>query len=510
MESRPYALPGDKFSKSEPNIFDVASRKQLKPEVDRFEHEWLTPRLQWNRDGSRFMYQQVDRGHQRLRVIEVDTRSGATRNIIDEKSDTFIWTAHTEALRLQLVNWLEKSEEIIYVSEQDGWRHLYLVEPKDAKLRQITKGEWVVRGIERIDEEARQVWFSAGGKNPDQDPYFVQHYRVNFDGSGFVALTDGNGNHTIQFSPDRKFIVDTYSRPDAPPVHELRRTSDGKFVCKLEEADITEWKAKGGTTPEVFVAKGRDSRTDIWGLIHRPKDYDPNKKYPVVESIYAGPQGSFVPKSFGGGGRFSALTDLGFIVVQIDGMGTANRSKAFHDTCWHNLKDGGFADRILWMKAAAEKHPEMDITRVGVYGNSAGGQNAAAAVLFHPEFYKAAVASCGCHDNRLDKASWNEQWMGYPVGPQYAASSNVDNAYRLRGKLLLIVGEMDNNVPPESTLRVVDALIRAGKDFDMLMVPNAGHGMGGLYGSRRMRDFFVRHLQKIEPPDRNSPRLGAE
>jgi dipeptidyl aminopeptidase/acylaminoacyl peptidase len=225
--------------------------------------------------------------------------------------------------------------------------------------------------------------------------------------------------------------------------------------------------------------------------------------YPVIESIYAGPQGSFVPKSFTPHNPFSSLTELGFIVVQIDGMGTANRSKAFHDICHKNLKDAGFADRILWMQAAAREYPYIDLSRVGIYGNSAGGQNAAAAVLFHPDFYKVAVASCGCHDNRLDKASWNEQWMGYlppdklwDASPTnwYSQSSNIDNAHRLQGRLFLIVGEMDDNVPPESTMRFVDALIRAGKDFDLLVIPNGGHGMGGTYGQRRMEDFFVRQL----------------
>lgn len=503
MESRPYPLPGDKFSKSEPNIFEVASRKQIKPEVDRFEHEWLTPRVQWRRDGSRFLYQQVDRGHQRLRMIEVDTRSGATRNIIDEKSDTFIWTAHTENLRLELVNYLEKSDEIIYVSEQDGWRHLYLVDVKDAKLRPVTKGEWVLRGIDLIDEGARQIWFSASGRNVGQDPYFVHYYRVNFDGSGLVALTVGDGNHSIEYSPDRKFIIDSYSRPDAPPINELRRVSDGQLVCKLEEADITELKAKGWKAPEVFVAKGRDGKTDIWGLIYRPRDFDPNKKYPVIEDIYAGPQGSFVPKTFGSS-RYQMLTDAGFIVAKVDGMGTANRSKAFHDVCFKNLKDAGFPDRILWHKAMAAKYAHYDVTRAGIYGTSAGGQNAGGAVLFHPEFYKAAVANSGCHDNRLDKASWNEQWMGYPVGPQYAECSNIDNAAKLQGHLFLVVGELDNNVPPESTMRYVDALVRAKKDFDLLIVPNGGHGSGGEYYQRRMRDFFGRHLQGVEPPNHNA------
>jgi dipeptidyl aminopeptidase/acylaminoacyl peptidase len=287
------------------------------------------------------------------------------------------------------------------------------------------------------------------------------------------------------------------------PVHNLRRVSDGKLVCPLEKADISELIASGWAAPEVFVAKGRDGKTDIWGVICRPKNLDPSKKYPVIEQIYAGPQGSFVPKRFSPYRLFANLTDLGFIVVQMDGMGTANRSKAFHDVCWKNLKDAGFPDRILWHQAAAKKYPYYDISRVGIYGNSAGGQNAAAAVLFHPEFYQAAVANSGCHDNRMDKTSWNEQWMGYPVGPQYSECSNIDHATQLKGHLFLIVGEMDKNVPPESTFRFVDALIHAGKDFDLLVVPGADHGAPSQVTQRRLQDFFVRNLLGTEPPNHN-------
>jgi dipeptidyl aminopeptidase/acylaminoacyl peptidase len=515
LESRPYAQAGDQFTRYEPNIFLIADRKQLKPEVDRFEHEWETPRLHWSRDGRRFAYEQVDRGHQRLRVIEHDTRTGAVRNLIDEKTRTFIWTAHTESLNLTYVNWLEKTDEIIYASERDGWRHLYLIEAGAGSIKnRITQGDWVVRGIDRIDEENRQVWFRASGMNAGQDPYFVHYYRINFDGTGLVALTEGDGNHTVQFSPDRKHLIDTWSRVDVAPVSVLRRASDGARLCELEQADISELEGGGWKPPEVFVAKGRDGKTDIWGIICRPRNFDPAKKYPVLESIYAGPQSAYVPKSFSGRSRFASLTDLGFVVVQVDGMGTANRSKAFHDVCWKNLKDAGFPDRILWHKAVAAKYPWYDLARVGLYGTSAGGQSAAGGVLFYPEFYKAAVAGCGCHDNRLDKASWNEQWMGYATPEQlwstnadnwYSQSSNIDNAWRLKGKLLLIVGEMDHNVPPESTLRFVDALIKAGKDFELVVVPGADHGIGGPYGQRRLEDFFVRHLLGKEPPDRNAP-----
>jgi dipeptidyl aminopeptidase/acylaminoacyl peptidase len=505
LQSRPYPLPGDKFTTYEVNVFDIAERKQTKPEVDRFQHEWLSPDLHWSEDGLRFAYEQVDRGHQRLRVIEVNTRTGQIRNLIDERSQTFIWTAHTENLELNPVTWLEQSEEIIHASEGSGWRHLYLVDAVAGAVKNpITKGDWVVRGIDLIDETNRVVWFHASGVYPDQDPYFLHYGRVNFDGSGLVFLTAGNGTHSVSFSPDRRYLIDTWSRVDQPPVHELRRAADGKLVCALEEADITELKASGWEPPEVFVSKGRDGQTDIWGIICRPRNLDPTRKYPIIEEIYAGPQSAYVPKAFSASSRYESLTRLGFVVVKIDGMGTAHRSKAFHDVCWHNLKDGGFPDRILWIKAAAANYPYMDTTRVGAYGTSAGGQNAAGAVLFHPEFYKAAVANCGCHDNRMDKASWNEQWMGYPVGPHYAENSNIENAGRLQGHLFLIVGEMDDNVPPESTYRFVDALIKADKDFDLLVVPGGGHGSGGAYAARRREDFFVRHLQGVEPPNRNA------
>lgn len=494
LETRPYVLPGDPFPTYEVNLFHVESGAQIKPDVEPYEHEWQRPRVRFHRDGTKFTYEQIDRGHQRFRLIEIDLQAGEVRSIIDEKTETYIWTAHTENQNLSIVQWLNDSDEILYATEKNGWRQLILVDAASGSEKQIlTPTGIVVRSVESIDEPNRQVWFTACGRE-GQDPYLIHHGYVSLDTGKLTWVTAGDGNHTLEFSPRRDYVIDTYSRVDLAPVTELRRVADGEKVCDLETSDISQLTAGGWAPPEVFVAKGRDADTDIWGIICRPKNFDPNKKYPVIEDIYAGPQSSYVPKSFSPGARYESLTELGFIVVKMDGMGTANRSKAFHDVCWKNLKDGGFEDRIAWMKAAAEKYPELDLTRVGIYGTSAGGQNAAAAVLFHPEFYKVAVAACGCHDNRMDKASWNEQWMGYPVGPHYAACSNIDNAHRLQGKLFLIVGEMDTNVPPESTLRLADALIRADKDFDLLVVPNGGHGMGGSYGQRRMHDYFVTHL----------------
>jgi dipeptidyl aminopeptidase/acylaminoacyl peptidase len=313
------------------------------------------------------------------------------------------------------------------------------------------------------------------------------------------------------------YFVDTYSRVDMPNVSELRRTADRSLVAVLEKADISALLAAGYKPPEVFTAKGRDGKTDIWGVIVRPTNFDPTKKYPVIENIYAGPHSSFVPKTFWPFGPHSsgdkiigmmAQAEMGFIVVQIDGMGTMNRSKAFHDVAWRNVGDAGFPDRILWHKAVAARYLSYDITRVGIYGGSAGGQNSVGGLLFHPDFYKVAVSYNGCHDNRMDKIGWNEQWMGWPLDEHYARSSNVDNASRLQGQVLLIVGELDMNVDPASTMQVVNALIKANKMFDLLVIPGGGHGAGRTngpleYGLRRQYDFFVRHLQGASTPDWN-------
>jgi dipeptidyl aminopeptidase/acylaminoacyl peptidase len=341
----------------------------------------------------------------------------------------------------------------------------------------------------------------VGGYVPGQDPYYIHYARVNFDGTGLTLLTEGDGTHRVEYSPDGRFLIDTYSRVDLPPVTELRRVEDGKLVCLLEKADASALLATGWKMPERFVAKGRDGRTDIYGVIIRPTNFRAGRRYPVIESIYAGPQSSYTPKAWSANyGEMQELAELGFIVVQMDGMGTSNRSKAFHDVCWKNLADAGFPDRILWLKAAAKTRPWMDLTRVGIYGGSAGGQNALGGLLFHPEFYKVGCADCGCHDNRMDKIWWNELWMSWPVGPWYAEQSNVTNAPKLKGKLLLLVGEMDTNVDPASTMQVVNALIKADKDFEMLYVPGSGHGAAGIpYVRRRMNDFFVRSLLGVEP-----------
>jgi dipeptidyl aminopeptidase/acylaminoacyl peptidase len=491
-----YLKPGDKVDIDRPYLFDIPTRKPIPVSNALFANPYNVYDYHWSADSKRFSFTYNQRGHQVLRVVGIDAETGAARPVIDESSETFICYSGK-----YYCEYLDDSGEILWMSERDGWNHLYLVDAATGRVKhQITKGPWVVRRVDRVDRENRQIWFRAGGIDPAQDPYYVQYVRINFDGTGLTRLTDGDGTHTVQYSPDRRFLVDTYSRVDLPPVHELRRCDTGQKVCDLERADWSDLLKTGWQAPERFAAKGRDGVTAIYGIIIRPTTFDPNQSYPVIEDIYAGPQDAFVPKAFSPFYGMQKLAELGFIVVKIDGMGTAHRSKVFHDVCWKNLADAGLPDRILWMKTAAKKYPYMDLSRVGIYGTSAGGQSAAGAVLKYGDFYKVAVADCGCHDNRMDKLWWNEQWMGWPVGPEYEANSNVTLAKNLTGKLLLMVGELDRNVDPASTMQVVNALIRADKDFDLLIVPGAGHGVaGGQYASRRQADYFVRHLLNVEP-----------
>lgn len=496
LQTRNYLKPGDALPQKTMHIFHAATGRQVSMDAALMPEQYQVDRISWQANSSAIRFDYNRRGHQRYSVFEMDT-TGHVTELIRETSPTFI-NYSGRYFRHDLAS----GKEIIWASERDGWNHLYLYDNRGTVIRQITKGNWLVRRVLQVDESKQQIWFEGSGREEGQDPYFIQYYRVNFDGTGLTALTSENANHRAWFSDDYRFFVDQYSRIDQPPVTVLRDAGSGKIISTIATADIKPLLATGWKPPAVFSAPGRDGKTPIWGMVVFPSNYQPGKRYPVIEYIYAGPHDSFVPKSFvtDSRGSLHELAELGFIVVQCDGMGTSNRSKAFHDVCWKNIKDGGFPDRIAWITAAAKKYPAMDISRVGIFGNSAGGQNSMAALLFHPDFYKVAVSSSGCHDNRMDKMWWNEQWMGYPIGPQYAASSNVTHAANLKGKLLLILGELDDNVDPSSTMQLINALVKNNKEFDFLYVPGMGHSLGGDYGEHKRRDFFVRHLLKVEPP----------
>ncbi|MES2996157.1 MAG: DPP IV N-terminal domain-containing protein [Verrucomicrobiota bacterium] len=489
-----YPKAGDPIRQPTPHLFDIQALRQIPIDPALFPNPWANSHLAWAPDSSGFSFLYNQRGHQLMRLITVNAADGTARTLLEETSPTFI--DYSQKLCLYR---LPATKEIIWASEHSGWNHLYLIDGTTGKIKNaITSGNWNVKELVKVDPEKRTALLRVIGIAEDQDPYNSHFVRVNLDGSGLVRLTTANGDHDLEFPTDRRFYLDAWSRPDAPPVTELRRTADGSLIAELCRGSLANLKAMGWHAPEPFAAKGRDGKTDIHGLIFRPSRFDPAKSYPVLEEIYNGPHDFFVPKSFRPWHSFQTLAELGFIVVKIDGMGTNWRSRAFHDVCWKNLMDGGLPDRIAWIKAAAADRPFMDLSRGGITGGSAGGQNALAALLRHGDFYKVAVADSGCHDNRMDKAWWNEAWMGWPVDDSYAKNSNVTHAAALTGKLLLMYGEIDTNVDPASSAQVAHALQQAGKDFDYLPVMNAGHcaAEGSNYGGFRRAEFLLRHLAR--------------
>lgn len=500
LHQQEYAKPGDELPFKVPCIFHVETGQHCIPETSLFAHQYSLSYLRWDADSKSVTFEYNERGHKTYRVLELSAEDGKVRTLIEEKEEKYV------NYPLIYRNYLQDGKHILWTSERDNYNHLYLYDRTTGRpVRQITKGRWYVRGVQHVDEQNQWIYFSANGMNPKEDPYLIHYYRIGFDGKGLVELTPDEGMHQACFSSDYRYMVDVYSKVDTPPVAVLRDARTGRQVMPLEQADISRLEANGWRAPEVFSAKGRDGKTDIWGVIYRPTNFDPSRKYPVVEYIYSGPGGQHVPKSFSSYNWWmTSLAELGFIVVQVDGMSTSFRSKDFEEVCYKNLKDAGLPDHMAWLQEAARRYPYMDLDRVGIFGSSAGGQEAMSAVLFHPEFYKAAYSACGCHDNRMDKIWWNELWMGYPVDSSYIESSNVEQAHRLERPLMLVVGEMDDNVDPASTMQVVNALIRANKDFELVVVPGAGHTMGDNFGEHKRYDFFVRHLMGVEPPKWNA------
>lgn len=485
-----YDKPGDCLPQACPALFDAEKLVQIEIDLMDISNQYDLGWMHWSADSRFFTLEYNQRGHQLYSMIAIGA-DGQVHTVLEEKSATFI--SWNDTYR----RWMNNGK-LLWISERDDWRHLYMIDPNDGSLRQLTKGQWNVREILHIDEQQGFMLFYANGypTNKGEDPYNKHLIRLDLNSGKTVDLTPANGFHEVNFNASHTAFTDVWSRPDMPHESVVRSAEDGHVIVHLQKSDWSELLASGYTMPEVFVAKGRDGKTDIWGNIYRPSNFDPKKKYPVVEYIYSGPHGSFVEKKFRATDRFTRLVEMGFIVVTIDGMGTDDRSKSFQDVAWRNLKDAGFPDRELWIKAARKKYPYMDTDNMGIYGYSAGGQNALSALLFHNDFYKVAVSLAGCHDNRMDKIWWNEQWMGWPVGPWYSENSNVDNAWRLEGHLLLINGEIDDNVDPASTLQVVAELVKADKDFEQLYLPGYTHDLGDAYVTKRIFRHFWRYCRK--------------
>jgi dipeptidyl-peptidase 4 len=521
LHSYAYPLPGDEdVPRAELWCFDVAQGTGVKAEIDSLPMLYYGSPLNanfvwWNDDATQVFMLVRDRGYLSYRLLAIDTATGSSREVIKEVAETgidpyLLWAAVG-------VSVLGDGSQFIWYSQRDGWANLYLYDTNTGNLvRQLTAGPGNVAEIVYVDEAGRQVYFTAVGREPDRDPYFTHLYRVSLDGGEPQLLTPEDADHSVAFSPSGRFFVDTYSRLNLPPVTTLR-SADGKEVVELERGDVEILLGTGWQFPERFRAKARDGVTDVYGVIFRPTSFDPGIKYPILDNIYGGPQVNQAPtsfadsKSFGGAHRAGrghgfwhaqALAELGFIVVMIDGLGMPARSKAYHDVSYKNLGDGGIEDHIAALRQLGDRYPFVDLSRVGIYGHSAGGYASVHAILTHPDFYKVCVSSAGNHDHRLDKATWVERYMGLPVKDHYRAQANQSLAAGLKGKLLLIHGEMDENVHPASTLVLVDALIKENKDFDLLIMPNFPHFCDGdPYFVRRRWDYFVRHLIESVPPE---------
>ena len=461
--------------------------------------------VEWYPDGSHLAFVSTSRDHKHEVLRVADAASGAVRDVLDETVKTQFESGNGR------VNWhvLPASNEVIWFSERDNWGQLYLYDLTTGKLKQqITTGDGNVTQLLRIDEKNRTLYFQAVGKEKGRDPYFRHFYKIRMDGKGLTLLTPEDADHDIALSPSGRYFVDTYSRPDVPQTIVLR-DSDGKTIINLEKADISRLLATGWKPPVPITVKARDGKTDLYGLMYVPTSLDSTKKYPIIDHIYPGPQtGSVGGRSFSPArGDAQALAELGFVVVEIDGMGTPWRSKAFHDFYYANMGDNTLPDQIAGMKELAARYKWIDIGRAGIYGHSGGGFATADAMFRYPDFFKVGISESGNHDNREYEDDWGERYQGLlERGPNgttnYDDQANQNIARNLKGKLLLAHGTMDNNVPPYNTYLVVDALIKANKDFDLLMLPNQAHGYANEsnYMTRRRWDYFVKNLLGMEPP----------
>lgn len=461
--------------------------------------------IAWSEDGKRLVFVSTSRDHKQENLRMANCETGEVRDIFEEKVATQYESGQGT------INWkyFSKTNEIIWYSERSDWGHLYMYDANTGALKhQITSGNYVVREIIQVDEKNRVIYFIGGGRETNANPYFRYAYRVDFSGKNLTLLTPALGDHSVQISPDGKYILDSYSQPDVPPVHEVRDTK-GKLITTLAKTDIARLQATGWKPPTPVTVKSADNQWDLYGLMYTPPAMNPNEKYPVIVYIYPGPQGGSVGSwSFQAGrGDNQALTELGFVVVQLEGSCNPNRSKSFHDACYGNMGENTLPDQIAGLQQLAERYPFMDLNKVGIWGHSGGGFATAAAMFKYPDFFKVGISESGNHDNRNYEDDWGERYIGLETKDangvsNYEQQANQLYAKNLKGKLFLIHGGMDDNVPPYNSYLVADALIKANKDYDFLILPNARHGYGkdGYYIMRKRWDYFVQNLMGATPP----------
>jgi dipeptidyl-peptidase-4 len=516
LEAWKYALPGDKnVAMIHRVIIEVDTPKVIRLQMGPDQHrstlcdniacrgsDWSD--VYWSPDSTTLAFVSTSRDHRQENLRVADAATGSVRDVLEEKAPLFFESGNGA------VNWryLPASNEILWFSERDDWGQLYLYDLKTGQLKnQITSGDGNVTQVLRVDEKNRIIHYLAVGKEKGRDPYFSHLYRIGFDGKNQQLLTPEDATHDVALSPSGKYFTDSYSKPDVPPVALLRDGMSGKLILDLEKADISKLVATGWKPPTPFTVKARDGQTDLYGLMFKPTNLDPSKKYPIINHIYPGPQtGSVGGRTFNPTrGDAQALAELGFVIVEIDGMGTPWRSKKFHEAYYGNMGDNTLPDQVTGMKQLAQTYPWIDLDRAGIYGHSGGGYATAGAMFRYPDLFKVGISESGNHDNRVYEDDWAEKWMPLLTDATKAAyedQANQTHAKNLKGHLLLAHGTIDNNVPPNNTLLVVEALIKANKDFDLLMLPNQRHGYGDAsnYMIRRRWDYFVRYLLNLEPP----------
>ncbi|HTL14492.1 MAG TPA: DPP IV N-terminal domain-containing protein, partial [Thermomonas sp.] len=463
--------------------------------------------VQWAPDGKTLAFVSTDRGHKSATLRVADAATGQVRDVYTET----VATQYQAAPALDSVNWryLPESNEFLWFSQKSDWGHLYLHDLATGKeKRQLTRGDWNVTAIERVDPAGRTLWITGVGRESGRDPYYVHYYRLGLDGGEPRLLTPEDANHAITASDDGRYFLDVHSTIATAPVAVVR-DADGTQVAELARADLARLKAAGWVAPESFTVKARDGKTDLYGQLFKPSNFDPQKKYPIITYIYPGPQvGSVRSRSFQPAhGDHQALAELGFVVIALDGMCTPLRSKAFQDSCYGNMADNTLPDQVAALKQLGQRHPWIDTARAGIWGHSGGGNATAAAMFRYPDVYKVGIAESGNHDNLTYEDDWAERYHGLlrknaDGTTNYTGQDNAPLAKNLKGKLFLLHGLMDDNVPPQTTLQVVDALVKANKDFDLLLLPHARHGYGvdSYYVMRRRWDYFVRNLLGVEPP----------
>ena len=474
-----------------PVFYNVETKKEVKTSLPTGTHV-NSVSIEGMKQSGELLAEYSERGYKKEVLKHINLNNGKEQILIEETSETNIDNFWFRQLQEKL--------KVIFLSERSGWRQLYMVDLKTNKISAITTGDYYINSVVYTDEDKEEIYFMASGKEPNSNPYYQKLYRVNFEDK-VTLLTPGNTHHSINFSKNGKYFADNYSTINIPTRTVLRSSRSGKILTELTTADVSDAQSKGWQSPEIFQLTAKDKKTTIYGALWKPTNFDSTKSYPIIDATYTGPHTQVFPKSFDRGFSNQSLAEFGFIVMNVDGLGTSGRSKEFHDHSYKNMGNN-LEDHVLAIKHLGQKYSWINADKVGVFGHSAGGYDTGRAMLAFSDVYKVGVASSGDHDFRMEKAWWPEMYQGWPVDETYEEVSNITNAKNLKGKLLLVHGGIDDNVNPSATFKLAEALVNADKEFDLLIFPSQRHGYVGEarnYFIKKRWNYFVEHLLNAKP-----------